>query len=161
MATKKTLADTLKDVANKVKKAAKRTSKKERLLSISGTVIDNAMKRNIWRWSDKYYERFLEVVNKAREKNVNQTAQAFQDMINDGVLVGIQKDYKPEDFWVDFSTFTDYFEDIVPESAEDLAQDEDPDEDVDEASYEENVIKTRTGDMTDEEREFFEQTWGR
>lgn len=114
---------------NKIGKEIKKRSKKQ--VSISSTIIENAMRRSNWLWSDKYYEKFLSVVNKAKTININDTAQAFQDMINDGVLVGIQKDYKPEDFWVDFSTFSEYFEDIVPEEAKELEQGDEDEEDRD------------------------------
>lgn len=85
---------------------------REELVSISRTVIDNAMQRSNWRWNDEYYEKFLAAVEKAKAISLHQTAQAFQDMINDNVLIPIQKDYRPEDFWVDYATFTDYFADI-------------------------------------------------
>lgn len=127
--------------------------REEQYASVSGTIIDNAMQRKNWRWSDKYYEQFLSVVNKARAINIDQTAQAFQDMINSGVLIGIQKDYKPEDFWVDFSTFSEYFDDIMPESKELLSNQED--------AFEEDYFDEEDfANMSDEEREFYISAFG-
>lgn len=128
--------------------------KKSSLASISGTIIDNAMERSKWRWNDKYYEKFLSVVNKARDINEAQTAQAFQDMINDGVLIGIQKDYKPEDFYVDFSTFTDYLDDIVPEELEE------PEDDEIEEEIDEETDDYGFGSMSAEEQEEYLRLFG-
>lgn len=127
-------------------------------VSISATIIDNCMDRSKWRWSEKYYEKFADVVAKARAINENATAQAFQDMINDGTLIGIQKDYKPEDFWVDFSTFTDYFDDIVPDTSEELEEPE-IEEDEDEADLEDDRIERMTAEEREEAARLFGGKW--
>lgn len=123
--------------------------------SVSRTIIDNAMQRTNWLWNDKYYQKFLDVVTKAMEVNVNQTAQAFQDMINDGVLIVIQKHYKPQDYLIDFATFSSYFDDIVPEDVEYSKNDDPYDDDDDELIDDETL-----SDMSDEEREFFIKAFG-
>ncbi len=115
--------------------AAKKGYERRINVSISGTMIDNAMRRENWRYSDKYYEKFLDAVNKARGINLRATAEAFEEMINSGVLQPIQRHYKPEDFFFDFAEFTSYLDDIVPEEIEELREEEEEEEEDNEEFY--------------------------
>ena len=147
--------DYLKAEAEQRRVQAEIEYRREAYKSVSRTIIDNAMQRTNWLWNDKYYQKFLDVVTKAMDVNINQTAQAFQDMINDGVLIVIQKHYKPQDYLVDFATFSSYFDDIVPEDIE-YSKNDDPYDDDDDELIDESALS----DMTDEEREFFIKAFG-
>lgn len=83
--------------------------------SISRTIIDNCMDRKNWRYTDKFYERFDELVKRRMtETSIDDVANVFQRMLNEGVLSQIQRHYKPEDFYVDIVVFQEYFDDIMP-----------------------------------------------
>jgi len=113
-----------------------RAFKRQFYRSISETVINNAMRRENWRYSDRYYEKFLEIVNRAKEINVDATAQAFQDMINAGVLQPIQQHYKPDNFFFDLAEFSEYFDGIISEDeVEELKNDDEYEEDNDGFEY--------------------------
>lgn len=86
-------------------------SSKQQYVSISKTVIDNCMDRKNWRYTDKYYERFKELVErKIAELSYDAVANIFQRMLSEGVLTQIQRHYKPEDFFIDFAAFQEYFD---------------------------------------------------
>lgn len=148
------------DAQRYYEEAKARREREQQYPSISGTIIDNCMERKKWRWSDKYYQQFLSVVEKARAINIAQTAEAFQDMIRSGVLIGIQKDYRPEDFWVDLSSFAEYFDDIMPDN-ELPAPTSDDIEDIDEEAIYERARSIQFGGMNDEQAEFFNRRWGK
>ena len=93
--------------------------------SISRTIIDNCMDRKNWRYTDKYYERFNELVKRRMsETSINEVAEVFQKMLNEGVLSQIQRHYKPEDFFIDIETFQEYFNEMIPEENDEMLEEE-------------------------------------
>ena len=93
--------------------------------SISRTIIDNCMERKNWRYTDKYYERFNELVKRRMsETSTNEVAEVFQKMLSEGVLSQIQRHYKPEDFFIDIETFQEYFNEMIPEENDEMLEEE-------------------------------------
>ena len=82
-------------------------------------------------------------------------------MTNSGLAWQVHHGYKPEHFDNLFQKFLNFIKDRLPSMAEKIIDFETEDDEDDEISIDELASQITTRNMTEEEREFYEQRWGR